>query len=232
VRCKPRLRISCVSNSYGHPANRTLDAFRGAGADVYLTNNPCDTKDNTGAIDNSGTLNTNGTIRLVTTGAGAGYRIDYDAGSRSYVTGAGGGGGTNDPSAIRINEVMMAPSSGNEWVELYNPSGESVDLTGLYVDDVAGGGGAPRAIPAGTVVPAGGRWVFETASGFFNNTGDESARLLSSNDASAIVYDAYHWSLGSTKYDQVFHRTGDGGEWCGTISSNVTKGTPNPVTCP
>lgn len=224
--------ISCGSNSYGHPANRTLDAFRGAGADVYLTNNPCDTQDNTGPIDYSGTFNRNGTVRLVTTGGGAGYRMDHDAGSRSYVTGAGGGPGGGDPSVVRVNEVLMAPSTGNEWVELHNPSGESVDLTGLYVDDVAGGGGAPKPIPAGTVVPAGGRWVFEAASGFFNNTGDESARLLSSNDASAIVLDAYHWSLGSTRYDQVFHRAGDGGQWCGTISSNVTKGTPNPVTCP
>lgn len=224
--------VSCGSNSYGHPANRTLDAFQGAGADVYLTNNPCDTQDNTGPIDYSGTFNSNGTIHLVTTGGGAGYQMDHDAGSRSYVTGAGDGSGGGDPSVVRVNEVLMAPSSGNEWVELHNPSGEPVDLTGLYVDDVAGGGGAPRPVPDGTVVPAGGRWVFETASGFFNNTGDESVRLLSSNDASAIVHDAYSWSLGSTRYDQVFHRTGDGGDWCGTISSQVTKGTPNPVTCP
>lgn len=224
--------VSCGSNSYGHPANRTLDAFQGAGADVYLTNNPCDTQDNTGPIDYSGTFNKNGTIHLVTTGGGAGYRMDHDAGSTSYVTGGGDAPGTNDPSVMRINEVLMAPSTGNEWVELHNPSGASVDLTGLYLDDVAGGGGAPKAIPAGTVVPAGGRWVFEMASGFLNNTGSESARLLSSNDAGATVHDEFTWSLGSTQYDKVFHRTGDGGQWCTTISANVTKGTPNPVTCP
>lgn len=224
--------ISCGTNSYGHPANRTLDAFRGVGADIYLTNNPCDTQDNTGAIDYTGTLNSNGTVALTTTGAGAGYVVDHDAGSRSYVTGAGSGPAPGDPSRVRINEVLMAPSSGGEWVELVNPTETQVDLTGLYVDDVAGGGGAPKAVPAGTVVPAGGRWVFEFASGFLNNTGAESVRLLSGSGAGATEYDAYSWSLGSTKSDQVFHRTGDAGEWCPTISARVTKGTPNPVTCP
>lgn len=224
--------ISCGSNSYGHPANRALDAFRGVGADIYLTNNPCDTQDNTGAIDYSGTLNANGTVHLATSSAGDGYTVTYDTGSTSYVTGAGPDPAPGDPSQVRVNEVLMAPSTGGEWVELVNPTDVSVDLTGLYVDDVAGGGGQPKAVPAGTVIPAGGRWVFEFSSGFLNNTGNESVRLLSGNDATAVEHDAYSWSLGSTRYDQVFHRTGDAGVWCDTISAEVTKGTPNPVTCP
>ena len=57
----------------------------------------------------------------------------------------------------------MAPSTGGtEWVELYNPTTSPVDVGGFYVDDVAGGGGAPKAIPAGTTIPAGGRWVMES----------------------------------------------------------------------
>lgn len=225
--------ISCGTNSYGHPANRTLDAYRAVGADIYLTNNPCDTTDDTGPIDYTGTLNSSGTIHLGTTDAGAGYTIDYDAGTRTYVTGAGSGGASGDPSQVRINEVLMAPSSGGtEWVELVNPTGDPVDVSGLYIDDVAGGGGSPRQIPAGTVIAAGGRWVMDFSSGFLNNTGSESVRLVSGTGANEVEYDSYSWSLGSSQYDKVFHRVGDDGAWCDTISSNVTKGTANPATCP
>ena len=225
--------ISCGVNSYGHPANRVLNAFRGVGADVFLTNNPCDTTDGTGPIDYSGTFNDDGTIHLATQNQGAGYTVDYDNGTKTYVTASGGGGGGGgDATAVRVNEVMMAPSAGSEWVELYNPTTSSVDVSGYYVDDVAGGGGAPKAIPAGTVIPAGGRWVFEFASGFLNNTGSESVRFLSGSGASEVVHDSYSWSLSSSQYDKVFHRSGDGGAWCNTVSANVTKGTANPATCP
>jgi len=223
--------ISCGVNSYGHPANRTLNAYRAVSADIYLTNNPCDTTDTTGAaIDYSGTLNHNGTIHLYTTNAGADYAVVYDAGTKSYVAGGTGGGGTQgDPTQIKVNEFMMAPSSGNEWIELYNPTSSAVDISGYFVDDVAGAGGAPKQIPAGTVIPAGGRWVYEFASGFLNNTGSDAARYTSPG---GTQLDAYTYSLGSTQYDKVFHRNGDGGAWCGTISTNVTKGTANPTSCP
>ncbi len=226
--------ISCGTNSFGHPANRVLDAFQGVGADVFLTNNPCDTTDGTGPIDYSGTFNNDGTIHLATQNQGAGYTVDYDTGTESYVTGAGGGGGTGgDASQVRVNEILMAPTSpGNEWVELYNPTTSAVDVGGYFVDDVAAGGGAPKAIPAGTTIPAGGRWVFEFASGFLNNTGAESVRFLSGSGASEVVHDSFSWSLGSTQTDKVFHRGGDGGAWCTTISTNVSKGAANPTTCP
>jgi beta-lactamase superfamily II metal-dependent hydrolase len=224
--------ISCGVNNYGHPANRTLNAYRTVGADIYLTNNPCDTTDTSGAaIDYSGTLNHNGTVHLYTTNAGADYSVDYDAGTKSYVTGGGGGGGgtQGDPTQIKVNEFMMAPNPGNEWIELYNPTATSVDVSGYFIDDVANGGGAPKQIPAGTVIPAGGRWVYEFASGYLNNTGTDAARYTSPG---GVEIDAYTYSLGSTQYNKVFHRTGDGGAWCGTISANVTKGTANPATCP
>lgn len=135
---------------------------------------------------------------------------------------------------VKINEFLMAPnpSTDGEWVELYNPTASAIDISGLYIDDVAGGGGAPKVIPAGTSIAAGGRWVFNFASGFLNNTGAESVRYLKIVGGVETVYDSYNYSLGSTQYNKVFHRTGDGGAWCNTISSNVTKGTANPSTCP
>jgi len=226
--------ISCGVNSYGHPANRTLDAYRGVAADIFLTNNPCDTADATGPINYAGTYNNNGIVHLATSNGGAGYTVDYDTGTRSYVTGSGSGGTqTGDPTMVKINEFLMAPTSpGNEWVELVNPTALPVDVSGYYIDDLAAGGGAPKVLPAGTVIPAGGRWVFEFASGFLNNTGADSVRYLSGSGASEVVHDSYNYSLGSTQSDKVFHRVGDAGAWCDSISVNVTKGAANPGTCP
>ncbi len=223
--------ISCGNNSYGHPSNHTLDAFRAVGADIYLTNDPCDTTDDTGAaIDYAGTFNHNGTVHLATQNAGADYTIQYDAGSNSYVTGANDPAPTGDPTQVRINEFLMAPTSpASEWVELYNPTAQAVDVSGWHVDDVAGGGGSPKQIPAGTTIPAGGHWVFEFSSGFLNNTGTDAVRYT---DPGGTEYDSYGYSLSSTKYDQVFHRSGDGGAWCATVSTNVTKGSANPTSCP
>ncbi len=225
--------ISCGVNSFGHPGNRVLDTYRAIAADIFLTNNPCDTVDGTGApIDYTGTYNSSGTIHLATTGGGTGYTVDYDTGTRTYVTGAGVGA-NGDPTRVRVNEFLMAPSTGGtEWVELHNPTTSPVDVGGFYVDDVASGGGAPKQIPAGTVIPAGGRWVMEFASGFLNNTGAETVRFLSGSGASEVTHDSYAYSLGSTQTDKVFHRTGDGGAWCATVSTNVSKGAANPATCP
>lgn len=232
--------ISCGNNSHGHPSNRVLDALRqvaneeGTGADIYLANNPCDPYQSDGVTptDYAGTLNSNGDVWLHTTSSGAGYVITYDDGSRSYAAYAEGGGG-GDPSQVRINEYLMAPrdSGPNEWVELYNPTAAPLDIGGLYIDDVAGGGGSPRLIPLGTTIPGRGYHVMEFASGFLNNTGYEEVRFLRISGPET-VYDATSYNLSSTRYDQVFHRIGDGGAWCASISSNVTKGTANPSTCP
>lgn len=235
--------ISCGSNSYGHPANRMLDALRqvanqsGTGADIYLANNPCDPFQSDGVTptNTAGTFNSNGDVWLRTTLAGNGYEIQYDTGIRTY-TGydEAGGGGAGDPTLVRVNEYMMAPnvSGPSEWIELYNPTGQTVTIGGLYLDDIAGGGGAPKLIPAGTTIAAGGHYVLEFASGFLNNTGTESVRYVANPGAGETVYDSHSYTLGSTRYDQVFHRTGSGGAWCNTISANVSKGTANPATCP
>lgn len=230
--------ISCGTNSYGHPGNRVLDALRavanqsGTGADVFLANNPCDSTQGDGSpTDYSGTFNQNGDVRLRTSSAGNGYLVDYDAGSRSYTAYDEAGAPPGDASQVRVNEYLMAPSTGNtEWVELYNPTSSTVDVGGRYIDDLANGGGAPRQIPAGTTIAPGGRWVMDIPSGYLNNTGSESVRYLAA-DAST-VHDQTSYSLGSTQTSKVFHRIGDGGAWCATISTNVTRGTANPATCP
>jgi len=234
--------FSCGNNSFGHPSNRAMDALRslvtdkGIGADMYIANNPCDPFQSDGVTPTNyaGVLNSNGTVSLHTTGGGVGYVITYDAGSRTYTAhGDAGGGATGDVALVRINEFLMAPnpSTDGEWVELYNPQSLPVDISGLYIDDVAAGGGAPKQIPAGTIIQPGGVWVFNFASGFLNNTGPDSVRYLKIA-GTETVYDTYNYNLSTTQANKVFHRIGDGGTWCNTVSTNVTKGTSNPATCP
>jgi beta-lactamase superfamily II metal-dependent hydrolase len=222
--------ISCGSNTFGHPGNRVLGEFRAIGAEIFLTNKPCASSDSTGPINYAGTLNTNGDIWLATGNAGAAFDVTYDAGTRSYTTRTSIG----TPADIRVNEFMMAPNASGtqEWVELYNPTTNSIDIGGYFIDDVAAGGGAPKAVPAGTTIAAGGRYVMSFASGFLNNTGTDSVRFLKVSGGVETVYDTYTYTLSSTQYDKVFHRLGDGGTWCGSISVNVTKGTANPASCP
>lgn len=234
--------ISCGANSYGHPSNRVVDALqavpneRGAGADVYLANNPCDPfqADGTTPTDYTGTFNSNGEVRLQTTTAGAGYTITYDVGTRTYTTyDEGAPPPQPDPSAVRVNEYLMAPGTGlPEWIELYNPTTAALEIGGLYLDDVAAGGGAPKQIPAGTTIAPGGHYVMEFPSGFLNNTGTDSARFLKLVGGVETVYDSHTYTLSSTQTNKVFHRTGSGGAWCNTISTNVTKGAANAATCP
>src|SRR5213594_2067486 len=84
--------FSCGNNSFGHPSNRAMDALRslvtdmGIGADMYIANNPCDPfqADGVTPTNYTGVLNSNGTVSLHTTGAGTGYVVSYDTGSRTY----------------------------------------------------------------------------------------------------------------------------------------------------
>lgn len=56
---------------------------------------------------------------------------------------------------VLINEYV-ANSSVTEWVELYNTTASDLDLSGHYLDDLQNAGGAPKLIPNGTIIPAGG----------------------------------------------------------------------------
>ncbi len=164
--------ISCGNNSYGHPANRVLDELRavandlGTGADIYLTNNPCDAG---AGIDYSGTFNSDGDIWLHTTGGGTGYDVVYDGGTRSYAASSGGGGGGADPMLVNISEARFRGPGGaaDEFVEIKNTSGGIVDISGWELEACAGGSGNPSnraTVPAGTVLAAGQHYLFANAS--------------------------------------------------------------------
>ncbi|SFJ65011.1 thermonuclease family protein [Thermoflavimicrobium dichotomicum] len=143
---------------------------------------------------------------------------ESDAISAGY-TKSGGGGNTN----LVINEVLPAPSSTftKEFVEIYNPTSSSVDISGYVIDDIVGGGSAPYTIPSGTIIPAKGYFVWETTN-YFNNSGGDDVTLKAPN---GTIIDQYHYS--SSAYDQSWYRLPDGGAWSTSQDATPTKGTSN-----
>lgn len=68
---------------------------------------------------------------------------------------------------VVINEFV---AKGTEWVELYNPTSSSVDISGwLLTSDY---GNLSYTIPGGTVLPPGGYYVSPTGGAFLHNDGD------------------------------------------------------------
>lgn len=123
------------------------------------------------------------------------------------------------PGDVLINEYV--PNSSTEWVELYNTTNVALDLSGYYIDDLAGGGGSPKAIPANTTIPAYGYYVMEFSS-FLNNTTDE-VRFLTPTQT---VLDATSYAYSTAEYS--WYRYPDGGQWSGIESPTPTKGSSNP----
>ncbi|MCI0576240.1 MAG: lamin tail domain-containing protein, partial [Chloroflexi bacterium] len=134
---------------------------------------------------------------------------------------AGRAGAANPPGPgeVLINEYV-ANSAVTEWVELYNITNSPRDLSGHTIDDIAGGGGAPKVIPNGTIIAAHGYYVMEFQS-FLNNTGDD-VRFL---DPAQATLDSTSYGSATAEYSR--YRFPDGGAWSGIESSSPTKGASN-----
>lgn len=78
---------------------------------------------------------------------------------------------------ISLSEFLPNPQEGNEWVELFNPTSSSIDISGYKIDDIEGGS-SPFTIPDGTVL-AGQNYLYFSFSSRLNNDGD-TARLINS----------------------------------------------------
>jgi len=84
---------------------------------------------------------------------------------------------------IIINEIEQNPTgtdSGNEWVELYNPTGSAVDLSGWELWTTHGIV-ETYVFPSGTLIDPGGYLVITFSSQFLDNE-DESVILLDASD--------------------------------------------------
>ena len=125
-----------------------------------------------------------------------------------------------NPGDVLINEYVANATT--EWVELYNTTSLSLDISGFYIDDIAGGGGAPKVIPGGTIISAGGYYVMSFSS-FLNNGGDD-VRFI--DPTQTVIHDSTSYASATADYS--WYRSPDGGAWSSTESSSPTQGSANP----
>lgn len=93
-------------------------------------------------------------------------------------------------TALRINEWMAAPASGDDWFELYNTSALPVELGGLLLtDDPSTFGITKSPVPALSFV-GGGRWVLFKADGNLAAGRDHVAFALDKAGETLRLYDA------------------------------------------
>ena len=126
-------------------------------------------------------------------------------------------------STILINEFVPAPRTAftQEKIELYNTTPDPVDIGGLWIDDIAGGGSPPRQIPANTIIPGFGFYV-HSDSNFLNDGGDDM-RLLDTDGVT--VLDSYTYTA-SPGRDASYYRLCDGGPWDTPLKKPPRKGSP------
>lgn len=123
-----------------------------------------------------------------------------------------------NPGDIVINETYPAPPTGqNEWVELYNRTTSTIDLTGLLLLNIDGGKFVTTTL-SGTLT-AGGYLAIEDITGSLNNSGDTVVLQKAATIISQTVY-------GSFDSSESWART-DSGDYARTIQ--ITKGAANAI---
>ncbi|WP_052337853.1 lamin tail domain-containing protein [Chloroflexus sp. Y-396-1] len=116
---------------------------------------------------------------------------------------------------VLINEVMHYPSSGAEWVELYNPGTVPVNLSGWRIDDSVIGG-PHTLIGEGVVIAPASLLVIPLTSAILNN--NDPDRVILSDPTGQVIDQSLLIVL---RPDQTIARQPDG-------SDTWMVGTPSP----
>lgn len=116
---------------------------------------------------------------------------------------------------LTISEIYPAPSEGPEWVELFNDSPESLDLTRYSLRDAVG---KVISIPGSVLAPH--SYILATSSSILNNSGD-TLYLTFEPDGSQII--ARY--AGTVTFEESFIECD--AEW--VLTMNITPGYENPL---
>lgn len=129
---------------------------------------------------------------------------------------------------VRMNEIYSRGTTTDpDWIEIYNDSPDTVDISGYKIYDNGGQSGSKpkKVLPAGAVVPPKGFWVVVT-----DNTGDAADFGLSSSgekvwleDTSGVVIDSV--AFPAMDVTQSYARVPDGGPW--GLVPTITRGSSN-----
>src|SRR3989344_4742704 len=127
------------------------------------------------------------------------------------------GYGTN----LLLNELLPNPQSTflDEWVEIYNPSGSSVDLTGWTLKDIAQ---SAKSLTSLGSVNSLGRVVYDdSGDSWLNNSGGETLQL---KDNLGRIIDEHTYSSASNDVS-IGRETDAGNTWknCTTPTKNATN---------
>lgn len=130
------------------------------------------------------------------------------------------------PTGVVVNEALPDPvgsDTSGEFIELYNTTGNAVDLTGSSLDD-ADGGSSSYAISDATTIAAGGYLVFSRSeTGIALNNDGDRARLLAEDGS--LVHELVFEK--SPQEGAAWARQEDGSaDWTAT----PTSGAPNVFT--
>jgi hypothetical protein len=88
-------------------------------------------------------------------------------------------------ASVVINEMELNPPEGGvDWVEIYNSDNESVDISGWMAEITDGSWvGKFPAVPAGTMLPARGFYVFNGQPSWNHNDGGYAALYSASGES-------------------------------------------------
>ncbi len=128
---------------------------------------------------------------------------------------------TASVASMKINEIESDSGTPGDWVELYNSTPSSLDISGLKFRD--NDDSRSYTIPAGTLVTAGGYFVLDEAAIGFSLDSLDSARLF---DTAGALIDSYSWIAHSST---TFGRCPNG-NGAFTDTTGATKGDIN--ACP
>lgn len=140
-------------------------------------------------------------------------------------------GSSNGLSPVVMNEIYSRgiPGTDPDWIEIYNPNSDPIDLSGFKIYDSGGAAGSKpkKEFPAGTIIPANGFYVIVTddaaadGSGFGLSSAGEEVWL---ENSSGTVIDNYTFL--TMDVTQSFSRIPDGtANW--QLSNTITRGAPN-----
>ncbi len=122
---------------------------------------------------------------------------------------------------VLLSEFSPAPESGKEWVEIYNPNSQQIDISGWKIDDIEGGS-RPFSIPENAKINSKSYKVFYFGSKL-NNSGD-TLRLI---NPSGKLIESYSYK--KVKKGVVFAKDPQG-VW--RITTSATPGKKNKITGP
>jgi len=117
-----------------------------------------------------------------------------------------------EPASLVINEIEANPAgldSGNEWIEILNPSEQPVDLFGWTVSYTYRGPGTLPLVEKSTMLESGDRFVFVYPNLALRNGEPNVIQLI---DPAGLVVDETSPLSDSDDNDNTWQRFPDGGD--------------------